>query len=72
MPKFTFICEHEAEEGFGGRVNSVGIEAETWNEVISEMTDFLHACGYQFKGELEMVEQETAHSEFYFDISRNR
>ena len=81
MPKFYFKCTHEAEEGFAERTNTVSFEAETWDEVTSEMTDFLHACGYEFKGELEMVNQETAvecggagckHSSFFFDFDRNR
>lgn len=79
MPKFVFVCEHEAEAGFGARTNMVEFTADTYDEVISEMTDFLRGCGYQFKGELQLVKPETTctpsncqHSAFYFDTMRNR
>lgn len=76
MPKFTFICEHESEEGYGGRTNTVDFQAESWDEVVAEMTDFLHGCGYVFKGELQMVQPETTdpyqHTKSFFDTSRNR
>lgn len=73
MPNFTFVCEHEPEDDFPGRRNTVEFTAETWDEVVAEMTDFLRGCGYQFKGELQMVQpEEQKHSEWYFDFDRNR
>lgn len=83
MPKFLFVCELESDEDYPGRRNSVEFEADTWDEVVVEMNDFLHGCGYQFKGQLEMVQEETtmtepacggstcAHSMFFFDAERN-
>lgn len=71
MPKFVFVCEHEAEEDFPARRNSVEFSAETWDDVVAEMTSFLRGCGYQFKGELDMIEPEE-HSQFFYDFDRNR
>lgn len=76
MPNFTFICENypDLKDGYPGRRNVVEFSAETWPDVVSEMTDFLRGCGYQFKGELQMVEEDESekHSKYYFDFDRNR
>lgn len=71
MPKFKFECEHEADENFPGRINCVEFYAETWDEVLPEMTTFLKACGYTFKGEVEIVEP-ISHSCHYYNVDRNR
>ena len=71
MPNFVFVCEHEAEEDYPGRRNMVEFSAESWDEVVNEMTDFLRGCGYQFKGQLEMAQPEE-HSKHFYDTTRNR
>lgn len=75
MPIFTFACEHTDENGLTNRMNTVEFSADTWPEVVDEMTDFLRGCGYHFSGELQMVDEESEiekHSKYYFDFDRNR
>lgn len=77
MPNFTFICETypDLKDGYPGRRNVVEFSAETWPEVVDEMTDFLRGCGYHFSGELQMVDEGSEmekHSKYYFDFDRNR
>lgn len=69
MPKFKFECQQETADEFT-RVNTVEFYAETWDEVLPEVTAFLRGCGYSFKGEVEMV--EPSHSNYYYDVDRNR
>ena len=58
MPKFTFICQHEADEFSGFRENRVTFEAETYEDVLAEVTEFLRGSGYYFKGSVDIVDYE--------------
>ena len=69
MPRFTFICEHDAEQ-LGGyqsdyRRNEVTFQAEAWSEVLEEVETFLRGSGYYFDGHVDMVEPEEKQEDTY-------
>lgn len=69
MNKFTFKSENFGVE------NTMSFECETWDEAVENFGLFLRGCGFIFAegATLEMVEPEQSfHSPFYFDTTRNR
>lgn len=54
MSTFTLTCENE------DRVNTLTFEAETYNDVILNMNDFLRGCGFYYEGYLDIVPDEFA------------
>ena len=69
MPRFTFICEHDAEQ-LGGyqsdyRRNEVTFQAESWSDVLLEVDTFLRGSGFYFDGEVGMIEPEEKQEDTY-------
>lgn len=58
MAKYTFICEHQGMNGSIERLNKVEFYAETWDEIVYEVNDFLRGSGFHFDGEVRMVQSE--------------
>jgi hypothetical protein len=57
MSKFTFICEDEAMPWSAGITSKKTVEfsGENLNEIISEFELFLKGCGFNFEGQLDLV-----------------
>lgn len=70
MSKFTFHCDQRGVE------NTTTFECETWDEAVLNFELFLRGAGFVFSeyATLQMVEPEeqSAHTPFYFDTTRNR
>lgn len=53
MSKFTFIKESEDNSKI-----TFNLEAIVLSDILESFSYFLKACGFSFKGELEIVEEE--------------
>lgn len=77
MPKFTLICDHSCD--LDTHVVTHQFNADYLQDVLLNLDMFLKGSGFVYDGEVDVVEpltvQETEdikHSDFYFDINRNR
>jgi len=58
MSKFTFICEDEAMPWSAGITSKKTVEfsGENLNEIVGEFQMFLKGCGFNFEGQLDLVD----------------
>ena len=60
MSKFTFICQEESLP-FSDVVSSkrtVEFNADSLNQIVSEVEHFLRGCGFFFEGQLDFVNDD--------------
>lgn len=76
MPKFTLTAEHK---DFNGKVTSTTtntFEVDYLPDVLENIELFLRGTGFYFDGDLDIINEShndsVEHSEFYFDINRNK
>lgn len=69
MPKFKLICDHSCD--LDTHVVTHEFDAEYLYDVIEQFQMFLKGAGYQFDGDLDIIEDRTKHSQHYFDKDRN-
>jgi hypothetical protein len=78
MPKFTFICEDEPMPFSTSVVTKRTIEfdAVSLDQIVTEFELFLRGAGFNPSGALYFIEEHeiesACHSEFYFDVERNK
>jgi hypothetical protein len=60
MSKFTFICEDEAMPWSSGIISKKTVEfnGESLSDIVSEFEMFLKGCGFNFKGQLDLVNHD--------------
>ena len=60
MSKFTFICEDEAMPWSTGITSKKTVEfnGDSLNEIVSEFEMFLKGCGFNFEGQLDLVNHD--------------
>ena len=63
MPKFTFICEHEADQFSGARESRLTFDADFLDDVVQEFSEFLRGAGYYFQGDVQVVDVEAIERE---------
>jgi hypothetical protein len=60
MSKFTFICEDDPMPWSSGIVSKKTVEfnGESLNEIVGEFQMFLKGCGFNFEGQLDLVDTD--------------
>lgn len=81
MPKFTLIGEHtDLQQNPNGSKVIHEFHCDFLPEVLEHFQLFLRGCGFNPNGTLDFIPDEeyygkpddVQHSEFYFDIERNK
>jgi hypothetical protein len=57
MPKYIFKKERDLDNRFDSSTVEFNVDTESLEELITEFTLFLKAVGFQFDGELQLVEE---------------
>lgn len=86
MAEFTLVCDQSCD--LDTHVVTHQFTADTLDEVLPNITEFLRGAGYRFDGEVELVKDDyiplgagtnvefggagNIHSQHYFDKERNR
>lgn len=68
MPKFTFICDHNDEDGPGPKL-TFDTERVTLDDVLFDFQDFLKGCGYVFDGEVSIVNMREIYDEVNAELA---